>query len=85
MLQSKMTTTMKGVLSSKFGPVENLVIKDVPKPSATIPGTALIRVKAFGINHAKMHMRRGEWAESVPISGIECVGIIENCPSGEFI
>ncbi|KAG5748501.1 hypothetical protein H9Q69_009052 [Fusarium xylarioides] len=31
-----------------------------------------------------MHMRRGEWAESVPISGIECVGIIEECPGGEF-
>jgi NADPH:quinone reductase-like Zn-dependent oxidoreductase len=31
-----------------------------------------------------MHMRRGEWAESVPISGIECVGTIESCPGGEF-
>ena len=32
-----------------------------------------------------MHMRRGEWAESVPISGIECVGEIESCPGGEFL
>jgi NADPH:quinone reductase-like Zn-dependent oxidoreductase len=24
-----------------------------------------------------MHMRRGEWAESVPISGIECVGTVD--------
>lgn len=85
MSQSKMTTTMKAVLSSKFGPVKNLVIKDVPKPSATIPGTALIRVKTFGINHAEMHMRRGEWAESMPISGFECVGIIKHRPGGEFI
>ncbi len=29
-------------------------------------------------------MRRGEWAESVPISGIECVGTIAACPGGEF-
>ncbi|KAM5521396.1 zinc-binding protein [Fusarium oxysporum f. sp. phaseoli] len=79
-----MSSTMRAILISEFGPVENLVIKDVPKPSATIPGTALIRIKAFGINHAEMHMRRGEWAESVPISGIECVGIIEDCPGGEF-
>ncbi|KAF9778098.1 hypothetical protein IL306_004261 [Fusarium sp. DS 682] len=79
-----MSNTMKAILISDFGPVENLVIKDVPKPSATIPGTALIRIKAFGINHAEMHMRRGEWAESVPISGIECVGIIEECPGGEL-
>ncbi|KAK5989208.1 putative zinc-type alcohol dehydrogenase-like protein YogA [Cladobotryum mycophilum] len=26
----------------------------------------------------------GEWAESVPISGIECVGTVEDCPGGEF-
>ncbi|KAM0082404.1 hypothetical protein ACKRZS_005388 [Fusarium odoratissimum] len=79
-----MSSTMRAILISEFGPVENLVIKDIPKPSATTPGTALIRIKAFGINHAEMHMRRGEWAESVPISGIECVGIIEDCPGGEF-
>ncbi|KAF5556874.1 quinone oxidoreductase PIG3 [Fusarium mexicanum] len=79
-----MSATLRAILISEFGPVENLVINDVPKPSATVPGTALIRIKAFGINHAEMHMRRGEWAESVPISGIECVGIVEECPGGEF-
>ncbi|KAF4437932.1 hypothetical protein F53441_12909 [Fusarium austroafricanum] len=79
-----MSSTMRAILISKFGPVENLVIKDVPKPSATIPGTALVRIRAFGINHAEMHMRLGEWAESVPISGIEGVGIIEECPGGEL-
>ncbi|KAK0617741.1 hypothetical protein B0T14DRAFT_525762 [Immersiella caudata] len=31
-----------------------------------------------------MHMRRGEWAESVPISGIECVGTIASCPGNEI-
>ena len=31
-----------------------------------------------------MHMRKGEWAEWVPISGIECVGIVHACPGGEF-
>ncbi|KAJ6447261.1 NADPH quinone oxidoreductase PIG3 [Purpureocillium lavendulum] len=79
-----MAATMRAIVISDFGPVENLVIKDVPKPSAAAPGTALIRIKAFGINHAEMHMRRGEWAESVPISGIECVGVVEACPGGEF-
>lgn len=54
-------------------------------PSATKLGTALIRIKALGVNHAELHMRRGEWAESVPISGIECVGIIEECPGNEFV
>ncbi|KAL2826957.1 hypothetical protein BDW59DRAFT_160536 [Aspergillus cavernicola] len=29
-------------------------------------------------------MRKGEWAESTPISGIECVGTVSLCPGGEF-
>jgi NADPH2:quinone reductase len=44
----------------------------------------VIQIKAFGINHAEMHMRRGEWAEATPVSGIECVGIVKSCPGGEF-
>jgi NADPH:quinone reductase-like Zn-dependent oxidoreductase len=31
-----------------------------------------------------MHMRRGEWAEAAKVSGIECVGLVKSCPSGEF-
>lgn len=75
--------TMKAILLDSFGPPSTLVIKDHPTPTPT-PGTALIHVKAFGINHAEMHMRRGEWAESMPIIGIECVGTIVACPSSEF-
>jgi NADPH:quinone reductase-like Zn-dependent oxidoreductase len=44
----------------------------------------VIKVKGFGINHAEMHMRRGEWAEAAEVSGIECVGIVDSCPGGEF-
>jgi NADPH:quinone reductase len=44
----------------------------------------VIEIKAFGINHAEMHMRRGEWAEAAPVSGIECVGLVKSCPGGEF-
>ncbi len=29
-------------------------------------------------------MRRGEWAEAAEVSGIECVGIVDACPGGEF-
>lgn len=74
---------MEAIIISEFGPVENFIIKDIPKPSATASGTSLIRVKAFGINHTEMHMQRGERAEAVPLSGIECVGIIETCPEGK--
>src|SRR5215469_1361914 len=74
---------MRAILIDGFGGVEHLVIKEIPEPEPK-PGHAVIEIKAFGINHAEMHMRRGEWAESAPVSGIECVGIVESCPGGEF-
>jgi len=74
---------MKAIVLEKFGNPDCLVIKDVHTPEPK-PGFVLIRVKAFAINHAETHMRRGEWAESMPIIGIECVGIVEACPGFEF-
>jgi NADPH:quinone reductase-like Zn-dependent oxidoreductase len=44
----------------------------------------VIEVKAFGLNHAEMHMRKGEWAEIAEVSGIECVGIVHSAPGEEF-
>ncbi|KAJ7349478.1 GroES-like protein [Mycena albidolilacea] len=68
--------TMRAIVLERFGsPEDSLKLKDVPTPAPT-PGHAIIKVKAFGINHAEMHMRRGEWAEYMPIIGIECVGVI---------
>ena len=74
---------MRAIVIDGFGGVEHLVIKEIPEPEP-MPGHAVIKVMAFGINHAEMHMRRGEWAEAAPVSGIECVGIVESCPGGEF-
>jgi NADPH:quinone reductase-like Zn-dependent oxidoreductase len=54
------------------------------KPPGTLHGHVVIEVKAFGINHAEMHMRRGEWAEAAPVSGIECVGLVKAAPGGGF-
>ena len=75
---------MRAIVIDGFGDVNHLVIKEIPKPEPK-PGHAVIEIKAFGINHAEMHMRRGEWAEAAPVSGIECVGIVESCPGGEFV
>jgi len=74
---------VKAVVLDGFGGLDALVFKDIPKPEPK-EGTVVIRIKAFGINHAEMHMRRGEWAEAAPVSGIECVGIVDSCPGGEF-
>jgi NADPH:quinone reductase-like Zn-dependent oxidoreductase len=66
-----------------FGGFDKLVYRDIPKPEPK-EGMVVIRVKAFGVNHAEMHMRRGEWAENADVIGLECVGIVDSCPGGEF-
>jgi NADPH:quinone reductase len=83
MSSNQIPVNMRAILMEQFGGPEVLQIKEVPTPVPS-QGTALIKIKAFGINHAEMHMRRGEWAESMPIIGIECVGVIAACPGGEF-
>jgi NADPH:quinone reductase-like Zn-dependent oxidoreductase len=74
---------MRAIVIEKFGGPECLVFQDIPEPEPQ-PGRVVIEVKAFGINHAEMHMRRGEWAEAAKVSGIECVGVVKACPGGEF-
>jgi NADPH:quinone reductase len=74
---------MRAILRAGFGGPEQLVIREIPKPEPK-SGHVVIEVKAFGINHAEMHMRKGDWAEIADVSGIECVGVVESCPGGEF-
>lgn len=54
---------MRAVVLKGFGGLENLAIENLPDPQPK-RGNAVIQVKAFGINHAEMHMRRGEWGQS---------------------
>jgi len=74
---------MRAIVLEKFGGPDSLVIKEIPEPEPRAVHV-VIQVKAFGINHAEMHMRRGEWAKAAPVSGIECVGLVKSCPGGEF-
>ncbi len=62
---------------------KRLVLENLPDPKPA-RGQVLIQEKGFGINHAETHMRKGEWAEAAPVSGIECVGIVKECPGGEI-
>src|SRR6201997_1114996 len=75
--------TMRAIVLEKFGGLDSLVYPDIPKPLPK-DGEVVIKVQGFGINHAEMHMRRGEWAEAAEVSGIECVGIVDSGPGGEF-
>jgi len=74
---------MRAIVLNGFGGLENLVIKELPDPEAKA-GYVLIAVKAFGVNHAETHMRKGEWAEAAEVSGIECVGEVVAAPGREF-
>jgi NADPH:quinone reductase-like Zn-dependent oxidoreductase len=74
---------MHAIVLEKFGGLDSLVYRDIPEPEPEA-GHVVIQIKAFGLNHAEIHMRRGEWAEAAPVSGIECVGIVKSCPGGEF-
>src|SRR5690242_14837918 len=74
---------MRAILRTGFGGPEVLVIREIPEPEPK-DGHAVIQVKAFGLNHAELHMRKGEWAEIADVSGIECVGVVKSCPGGEF-
>lgn len=75
--------TMRAIVLEKFGGLDSLVYTDIPKPLPK-EGEVVIKIRAFGINHAELHMRRGEWAEAAEVSGIECVGTVDSCPGGEF-
>jgi len=74
---------MRAIVLEKFGGLDSLVYKEIPDPEPKT-GHVVIEVKAFGLNHAEMHMRRGEWAEAAKVIGIECVGLVKACPGGEF-
>ena len=72
---------MRAIVITEPGGPEVLQIQEVGDP---VPGDqeVLIAVKAFGVNHAETHMRKGEWPEATPISGIEAVGTVVTDPSG---
>src|SRR5262249_11196613 len=76
-------TLMRAILRKQFGGPEVLEIREIAEPEPKA-GHVVIRVKAFGINHAEKPMREGNWAEIADVSGIECVGVVQSCPGGEF-
>jgi NADPH:quinone reductase-like Zn-dependent oxidoreductase len=74
---------MRAIVIQQPGGPEQLVMEEIPEPEPR-PGQVVIEVKAFGVNHAETHMRRGEWAEAAKVSGIECVGLVAACPDEQL-
>lgn len=56
---------MKAIVISAHGGPEVLTLTELPDP-VPADGEVLIRVKAFGLNHAEAYMRSGAWGRSQP-------------------
>ncbi|MFI6445660.1 zinc-binding dehydrogenase [Kitasatospora sp. NPDC050543] len=74
---------MKAIVISAHGGPEVLTVTELPDPVPAV-GEILIRVKAFGLNHAEAYMRSGAWGQVAAVPGIECAGLVEADPSGEL-
>src|SRR4051812_17262714 len=73
------------VIETPGGP-ENLLLRDLPEPSP-VPGSALLRVRAFGLNRSEWFTRRGD-SPSVRfprVLGIECVGEVVAAPGTDLV
>ncbi|MBR1704314.1 MAG: zinc-binding dehydrogenase [Clostridia bacterium] len=68
---------MRAVLLDRVTPAEDIVLREVPVPTVR-PGWALVKIKAFGLNHSEKLLRLNEinlnHIHKPIIPGIECVG-----------
>jgi NADPH2:quinone reductase len=75
---------MRAVQLNAYGPAENLVLAEVPRPRPG-KGEVLIRVGAAGLIFADTQMRRGDYVNLPPavpfIPGREVAGVIEEVGS----
>ncbi len=69
---------MRAIVMSEHGGSEVLHVEELPDPVAG-DGEVLVRVRAFGLNHADTCMRSGVWRFGVAVLGIEAAGVVE-CP-----
>lgn len=78
-------STMKAAVIREPGGPQVLKIETLPKPLPK-SGEVLIKVKAFGLNRSELFTRRGDSPGVLfpRVLGIEAVGIVDACPSGEL-
>ncbi len=72
--------TMRAIVITKYGEPDVLAETRLPVPQASAE-RVVVRVRAFGLNHAEAYFRRGIWGEVAKVSGIECVGEVHD-PGG---
>jgi NADPH:quinone reductase len=74
---------MRAIVLDGVGGLESLVIKELPDPEPRA-GHVLIAVKAFGVNQAQPHMRKGEWATEFPLSEVPLEEIVDRVAKGIY-
>jgi NADPH:quinone reductase len=74
---------MRAITITAYGGPEVLAITELPSP-VPATGEVLIRVRAFGLNHAEVYMRSGAWGQVAQVPGIECAGTVAADPSGRL-
>jgi NADPH:quinone reductase-like Zn-dependent oxidoreductase len=75
--------SMRAIVIKRPGGPEVLAIEERPDPQPEA-GHVVIDVKAFGLNHAEVYFRKGEWGDVAEITGIECVGAVAADPERRF-
>src|SRR6266576_6666090 len=79
----KVSLVMKAILITVYGGPEVLSVTELPDP-VPAAGEVLVRVRAFGLNHADAYMRSGAWGKVAQIPGIECAGTVQADPRGRL-
>ncbi|MFT7033310.1 MAG: NADPH2:quinone reductase [Cyclobacteriaceae bacterium] len=76
---------MKAAVTTRKGEPDAIEVQEIVKPKAS-KGWVLIKVKAFGLNRSEIFTRQGHSPNVVfpRVQGIECVGIVEDDPSGMY-
>jgi NADPH2:quinone reductase len=76
---------LKAAVTLKSGAPEVIKVQETDMPVLK-EGWVLIEVKAFGLNRSEMVTRQGHSPDVVfpRIQGIECVGVVQEDPSGKF-
>ena len=74
---------MRAIVITRPGGPEVLRVEQRPDPSPA-GDQVLIKVQAFGLNHAEMYFRSGAWGDAAEITGIECVGTVSRDPARQF-
>jgi len=76
---------MKAAVTTKAGKPSVIEIQEVPVPEVK-SGWVLIKVRSFGLNRSELFTRQGKSpnVKFPRIQGIECVGVVQEDPSGTF-